>query len=707
MRYLRCVLIMACWSAVAVALGDAWRPRRVEEFFVEPGRPARLEWTVGGVSAQKPRPFVLRDYAERAIGSGQAVVGPEGASATVTLAQGFYELEFTDTHERFGVVAMPACGGQPDSFFAVDGALSWLVKEDAVREGLILAARRSGVGMIRERLTWHVVHPAIARWDWEGSVKFDTLRRTYRQHGVQVLEMAHDAPAWMGRVGKYPADLLQASQSWQGIARHWKSSWGAVEVWNEPEIFFGDNLPADQYVALVRAVAFGLQEELEGRPLVGGVVAHFNPEYLRTAADNGLLEVIDAFSFHTYGRAPEMEHLVAQYRHWLEAAGRPHLPLWITECGRPWKRGPERPPADQDAASALDITMKAVEARACGVARYFAFVYPYYEENENNFGMMDKRATPLRVMAAYVQAARRLAGAEYMGDLPLADPRVQRSRVFRQGPNMLAVVYTGKPDPQCRIRLPRGVLWATAAPGKPSRPAEWQVEGIDGRALPVDAESKVPVPDGLAYVHLNPAGASGLVKTDTAAARLWALGRGPSPRRPAPPSLIARYEFDTQHVKPISEGYQLRAEAPEKLPFRVRLFNLADRPVQVPVRLELSAGKVLGQAQRTAEVGPRAAAELRWDITLAGALGPQANIEARVLRLSGPLAKHEAAPPDTPKAAERSEDVLLAVRFLAPPASTRGGKTTAISPLLPARIVKCDGSGRLGGLWAGDAKARP
>ena len=50
--------------------------------------------------------------------------------------------------------------------------------------------------------------------------------------------------------------------------------------------------------------------------------------------------------------------------------------------------------------------MKAIEARACGVARYFAFVYPYYEEHASNFGMMDRRGVPMRSMAAYANAAR-------------------------------------------------------------------------------------------------------------------------------------------------------------------------------------------------------------------------------------------------------------------------------------------------------------
>lgn len=99
MRYLRWVLVLACCSAAA-ARGDQWRPRCVEGFFVEPCRAARLEWTIAGVAERKPRPFVVRNYAGRAVGSGQAEVGADRARATVTLAQGFYELELADGRFR-------------------------------------------------------------------------------------------------------------------------------------------------------------------------------------------------------------------------------------------------------------------------------------------------------------------------------------------------------------------------------------------------------------------------------------------------------------------------------------------------------------------------------------------------------------------------------------------------------------------------------
>jgi hypothetical protein len=303
-------------------------------------------------------------------------------------------------------------------------------------------------------------------------------------------------------VGKYPADLVRTADSWRQIAGKWRPTWGALEVWNEPDIFFGADLPADQYTALAKTLAYATAGQSPPLPLVGGVVAHHNRPFLDNAANCGLLDCVDVFSFHTYGRAPEMQGLVGNYREWLKAHDRAAMPLWITECGRPWPTGPDRPPAEPDMISALDITMKAVEARCCGIDRYFAFVYPFFEEQQQNFGMMGRLGTPLRSMAAYVRAASLLAGKTYLGDLVCDDASIQRARVFGDARETVAVLYTGQP-----------AAGAIARPGLPIVRAE----GIDGRHIDLPGDGSVPVADGLVYLWLDRERLGDRLATDTAA----------------------------------------------------------------------------------------------------------------------------------------------------------------------------------------------
>jgi len=150
--------------------------------------------------------------------------------------------------------------------------------------------------------------------------------------------------------------------------------------------------------------------------------------------------------------------------------------------------------------------------------------YPYYEENQNNFGMMDKHTTPLRSMAAYAQMIRVVAGSRYLGDLSHNDAAIKRARVFGGFRETVAVVYTGTTKAGCRVRL-----------GVPSL----HLRGIDGRSLEPGADGAIPVPDGLTYVWLDRDQFGKRLVTDTPAMNLYRLKRdlvvAPQPARNAWP----------------------------------------------------------------------------------------------------------------------------------------------------------------------------
>lgn len=616
-------LILFSWPAGI--FGESLKPANVIQFFVTPGEESPIRWTLEAGPFGGPIEYTLRDYSGKPVRSGRATTPSPGvAEVAVRGPQGFFEIEFSATQHRFGLVSLPGCK-RADPFFAIDGALSWLVRDSDLREGLVQAARRSGIGMIRERLTWGAVHPAPDRWNWQAGMQFDTLRRTCARHGVEVLEMAHDAPAWMGRVGpRYPSDLVAAARSWQRIASQWQGTWGGLEIWNEPDIFFGGNLPADQYVPLVKAISCALRRPGFSVPIVGGVMAHCNRTFLDTAARNGILDSIDAFSFHTYGRAPEIEGLVEQYRAWLADHGHESMPLWLTECGRPWKTGPDRPPVDQDAESALDIAMKAVEAKACGMARYFAFVYPFYEEGQNNFGMMDRQATPLRCLAAYAQAARALAQHAYLGDLKHDEPAIRRARVFARQDAAVAVLYTGRVAPEAAVKIDLPVR---------------RIEGIDGRELRPASPGTVPVPDGMVYIGLDRSELGDRLNPKTKAMDLSQAAAKPVPSRRRPSPIIFRYQWDQRLLEATSNGYRFRAEMPPKMPIGVRVFNLSQQAQELTVQLALSepAVKILEPSVRRIRVPAEGVADIAWQIEL------PAGADARPLEVTV-MGQNEAPP---------------------------------------------------------------
>ena len=300
------------------------------------------------------------------------------------------------------------------------------------------------------------------------------------------------------------------------------------------------------------------------------------------------------------------------------------MPLWITECGRPWERGVERPPAAQDAESALDIIMKGVESKACGIDRYFPFVYPYYEERESNFGMMGKEATPLRSMAAYVQLVTALSHKQYLGDLLCDDAKAQRIRVFGNADETVAVCYTGSPDRDATIRLNLPVL---------------AVAGIDGRPVTLADDGSVPVPDGLAYVRLNRSQLGDRLEPDTRAMQLWSYAVQPAFKAVPASPIVLRYQFDPKLVAPTSEEYRLLTETPGKMPFAFRVFNLSSKPQRRSLALSFSQPVACetDDVQRVT-IPAEGYVDAHWNVDLTGAFAATGMLRATV-RAEGSAAK--------------------------------------------------------------------
>jgi len=552
---------LACLSLmilIPLAVSSEWVPVDVSEFYITPNQTAELRWRATTPPTPEPLAFTLFDVNDKPTATGVAQYRDNQVTATVTLPQGYWEIAFdAEPSKRFGVVSQVAAAEPFEEFFAIDAALSWLVRGDDLREGIIKSAKRSGIGMMRERFRLAGIAPEEGKFDWQTRNRYDTLRQTYKKHGIDVLEMSHDAPDWMGKRKTYPKNLVQYADAWRAITNRWQASWGAVEVWNEPDIFFGGDLPADQYVALVKTLAYRFQRDGMKKPLVGGVVAHHNEEWINTAMANQLGELIDVFSFHTYDRAPSMEALLEKYQ-------RLGIALWLTECGRPWKKGPDRPPVEQDLESVTDIVMKGIESKCCGVARYFPFVLPYYEENDNNFGMLDRQGTPLRSMAGYAQMIRVLAHTEYIGDLKPGAfsvtesmPPVLRARVFRKhdtkDDNAIIVLYTANMLPtECQTSF--DVL---------------RVESITGEILP---SSPLVVTNGLVYLFVKVP--ESLVDADTSAKKMLDGAKKPrvTPKMAAPPFVTV---FDSRQFEANSAGYRTKLDKGMDIRMPFTVFDLA------------------------------------------------------------------------------------------------------------------------------------
>ncbi len=344
-------------AVAAVAAVDTPDPAR---FAVAAGAAAELPLRAAPGSTVA---WTLRDSTGRDEAAGTIAADAAGA-ATLRLvpAAGWHELAFA-AGSRLGLVAQdPALGhGRADPFFAVDAAMAWLVKEDDRRAALVRLAQRLGLAMGRERLSWNGIQPAADRFDGVNPHRNDRLRGQWAAAGLPLLEVFHDAPAWMGKAsGKYPQDLAAAATAWRQMGARWATT-GAVEVWNEPDLTgFSGGGSVDHLVALHRAVLWGLRQgapevQVGGAVLTGGESKVFRARLWA----NGLSAASDFISFHHYGDPRAVEAYIATLRSELAAAGDGAVPLWITESGKPWPIGTDRPSLADDATSALTIAVRA------------------------------------------------------------------------------------------------------------------------------------------------------------------------------------------------------------------------------------------------------------------------------------------------------------------------------------------------------------
>ena len=551
------------------------RVNGLTRFFVTPNQPAVLSWKFNGSKTSQALPWNITTYWGHPVAAGTLAI--TGANNTINLPvrlpRGFYQVDFPTSGQKFGVVSVVAHHGPAGHFFSIDGAMSWLVNHPAtrhaVRVGMIKILRRSGIGMSRERLRWGQINPSPGQFDWNSACQYGRLAGDYFHNGVRMLQILGGAPAWIRARGSgpYPVNLVQTTRSWTIIGSYFHTDWGALEMWNEPDM---RSLPPDQLLPTVKAIAYSFQRADIHVPLVGGVFALFLSGHFQSdCAMNGLLDQVSAISFHNYYSPVKLSHAVRDYRRWLAAFGKPSMPLWITESGKPWPAGTARPHRGPDMTSALWITMKAVEARACGIARYFAFVYPFYTEHDatfNNFGMMGQEHTPLRSMAAYVNCVAELSGWSYVGNLRTADHAVLLAPVFARGDQRTAVVYTGDANPHAVLGLTLHGI---------------SIRGIDGRKLQRNARGAIPIPDGLVYLRGVAGAFAGKIETDTETGRLYVISRQPPPKlQPHSPIIL---QFDDQGDEWTKQGYML-TDSPSTL-IRVRVWNLSHRTMTVKLML--------------------------------------------------------------------------------------------------------------------------
>lgn len=684
-------------------------PANVSAYFTEPGVPTTLAWNVSGLSTPSALRYAVAGYANgtrdcQGPATGIAHWTGPGALLELTLSfgQGFFEISFAEVGQSFGVVSLPAFqqrhpSGQRDAVFSVDAALTqasgigYRPDFSAYRSQLIESLGRVGLAAARERQSTGCAMAAngtIGEWPALNVA----VRNEWAAAGVGVVDLSYETEAWMGtQPGASVVQNLSAfALKWRKIATTYpaRNAWtqnqfSYIELFNEIDSDASAGT-GDQYMAAAQAVAYALHGT--GVKLLCGVVTDSVHDGWRdAAANNGLLEVCDGFSFHSYRTAADEERLVGIFRNWLASRGSPAFPLLVTEAGTQsddWKSssgqscsaskpqcsgteipggwycyndacvGKMRPTYAEDLIYAWDLIAKAIEHKALGVQGSFAFVLFYYAEKTGSFAMTGRDGTPLRALAALAQAISVLSGATYVGDLPNSGWRVFNTT----NDGLVAVVVSGRPaSPNATVQNP---LWSWYYPVR-------RLEGIDGRFMNVHCGAsgcQYENDDGLLYAYLSDA-AIHVLQRHTVAAQLSSLAAStalepavatatassPQPRPLIPLPLVLRYEWEPDQVQVLSGtsvgigsawGFRpipVNTSNLTALSFGVSAYSMLNtsysnnEPTQALLSLEVG-GVVVSGGARTVHVEPMDAVNISWTIDLSAyaATGPAASVEIAV-----------------------------------------------------------------------------
>ncbi|HBC87963.1 MAG TPA: hypothetical protein DCZ94_13510 [Lentisphaeria bacterium] len=581
------------------------------EFYLTPDLPAKISWEAKGPVSPSELAYEIVGYEGEFVSKGMAVLNEAAGqlSIEVKLSQGYYEIIFKKlAYQSFGLVVLPKHETARDAFWGVDGAFGYFPVggKKELRTSYFAMLARCGIGMQRERIGFSV--DAAEKGDVKCEGEGKGIRDDAASQGISILECFCAFGDEKRKPNPYPTTVKGMPKNWENIKLGFGRAWGGTEVWNEPDLFAGGMIPGDRYVALLRSACYLADASGAGNPMGGGVFNHVKKPAFDTYAINGLLDNSDFFAYHDYYPPERAEGLIWQYREWCKEYGRPSIPFWMTEAGSGWTVGPPRPPRNEAAMSASEIVAKAIECRACGNARHFAFLLIYFDENKINWGMHGKENTPLRSMAAYAAAVRNLSRSKYIGDLKTRDPQIKRARVFAapKGDGAVVVVYTGKPATKTSVEL--GVL-------------PLKIQGIDGRSLSMGTDGKVPVPDGLSFIFVKISDIESILDRNTKAAELSLIAAQNPGRRMTSSPLVLLPDTDISQVTYSPLGYAPKDDA--SCTMSAKLCNLSVSEKSFVLKAELPDGAQMLGGKEIVKGSLSAGSEqvLSWKLDLSKALG--------------------------------------------------------------------------------------
>ncbi|MBA0167786.1 glycosyl hydrolase [Pectobacterium sp. CFBP8739] len=443
---------------------NIWHAKGLDQYVVESNKDAWIE--IVQSPCEDNLSYSISDIMGREVDSGSVASTNCTSKVKLNLPNGYYHLNIKGVAR--GIYAHQQ--KKIPSFFGMDVALSYIVKDDSLRGQYISLLSQIGINVVRDRLMWGDLSPNNKIWD--GIYYIDKLRRKYQQANIKVLDVVQ-VPVLEHLV--FP-DSDKIMGDFPKITHKWKDTWIGIEPKNEPNNLKGQRLSAEDMVEYVERY---LSYSREMHTAVGNDVLVVNGAFAGGLNANAAFsEAISSrkdffeskgdFSFHSYETAENLTKILTQYKSWLKSKGFSGN-VWITESGRNAYSDDLTTVNQQNMDVAVQIAAKAIVGYSAGVKHYFPFVLPFYTEKDPRgrtryFGLTSKDGSPNLSLAAYIQAGKILAGSPQSDVKFLAFDHGFKA-LIPSDENIAIAVYNNSNEKKA---FPTGAMYA---------------EGVDGRRI--------------------------------------------------------------------------------------------------------------------------------------------------------------------------------------------------------------------------------
>lgn len=564
---------------------------------------------------------------------------PENGRGTLTLPQlpnGYYTLEVSSDKasfagsRSFAVVSDPAKRpANPEMFFAIDSGQSWLARPDAANfrqppnayEVAAEAARRLGVQMVRERMSWGDVESTPGKFDWR-QYKYNADLLAAR--GLGVSGIYHSAPGWSkSHTTHLPGDLAAtwrfaktAAETFRGAMKNW-------EFWNEQDIGFAPE-PAWDYASALKAAFLGCKAADPELSVAIGGYAYLPTAYADTVMKNGAGDYFDIFNIHTYSPIREYPAMLEKIREHMAKNHIADRPVWFTESGcrlegsgrlDSYMKGLKMHDPDQELLIAEFIPKMMISMQMLGVSRDFFFVLLPYNENDGkkDWGLMRRDFTVKAGFPAFATLVDQLGNAEPEGEVALGNGL--KGYLYRQKDNSRTLVYWSCSEIDAGIQRP-DLTAAEEYERKFRLPRSGKYSGVDLFGTPFEIDGREVT--AVRYPHFlhNVKGFSVSVPF-----RKPATAR-PADRADLDKTILFRTELsDDFTVFSAKDGADVRKENAR---YKLQVWNLSDREKSGEIRI--TGGKIDGLP---GTVTVPAFGKAEFDLTFTPEFGPDFKTELR------------------------------------------------------------------------------